>query len=347
MQFSLFVHMERYNEQQTHQQLFEELCELVKIAEAGGFRTAWIGEHHGMQFTSSPSPVAQLAYLAAKTDRIRLGAGTFVAPFWDPIRLAGEAAMLDVISNGRLEFGIARGAYQFEFDRLADGMSAADGGQALREMVPAVQGLWKGDYAHHGEVYRFPVTTSVPKPVRASQPPIWIAARDPNSHDFAVKNHCNVMVTALMKGDEEVADLAKKFDTACANYPEISRPELMLLRHTYVHEESEPEGWRRGAEALNLFYRHFLAWFKNEQQAVDGFFEPVTPESVADNPEFSLEGLHRNMMIGTPNEIVERLKNYEELGITEYSFWTDNTLPFEEKKRSLELFINKVMPHFR
>ncbi|KAA0011904.1 LLM class flavin-dependent oxidoreductase [Billgrantia pellis] len=347
MQFSLFLHMERYQEHESHRQLFEELCELVKIAEAGGFRTAWIGEHHGMQYTSSPSPTAQLAYLAAKTERIRLGAGTFVAPFWDPIRLAGEAAMLDVISDGRLEFGIARGAYQFEFDRLADGMSAADGGQALREMVPAIRGLWQGDYAHQGDVYRFPVTTSVPKPVQSSLPPIWIAARDPNSHDFAVKNGCNVMVTALMKGDEEVADLARKFDTACANHPDVSRPDLMLLRHTYVHEESDPEGWRKGAKALNLFYRYFMAWFKNDQQAVDGFFEPVPEEAVADNPEFALGSLRRNMMIGTPSELVDRLKGYERLGITEYSFWTDNTLPFEEKKRSLELFINEVMPHFR
>ncbi|EPC00852.1 monooxygenase [Litchfieldella anticariensis FP35 = DSM 16096] len=347
MQFSLFLHMERYHEHESHRQLFEELCELVKIAEAGGFRTAWIGEHHGMQFTSSPSPLAQLAYLAAKTERIRLGAGTFVAPFWDPIRLAGEAAMLDLISGGRLEFGIARGAYQYEFDRLADGMSAADGGQSLREMVPAMRGLWQGDYAHHGEVYRFPTTTSVPKPVQSPLPPMWIAARDPNSHDFAVKNGCNVMVTALMKGDEEVADLAHKFDTACANHPEVSRPELMLLRHTYVHEEGDPDGWQRGAEAINRFYRYFLAWFKNDQQAVNGFFEPVTEESVADNPEFSLDSLHRNMMIGTPLELVERLKGYEAMGITEYSFWTDNTLSFEDKKRSLELFIRDVMPHFR
>ncbi len=347
MQFSLFVHMERYHAQQDHRQLFEELCELVKIAEAGGFRTAWIGEHHGMQFTSSPSPLAQLAYLAGKTERIRLGAGTFVAPFWDPGRRAGEAAMLDVISAGRLEFGIARGAYQFEFDRLADGMSAAQGGQALREMVPAIRRLWQGDYAHEGEVYRFPTTTSVPRPVQAALPPMWIAARDPNSHDFAVANGCNVMVTALMKGDEEVADLARKFATACANHPEVARPDLMLLRHTYVHEESDPEGWRRGAEALNRFYRYFLAWFKNDQAAVDGFIDPVSPASVADNPEFDLDSLRRNMMVGTPAELVERLKGYEELGITEYSFWTDNTLPFEEKKRSLELFIREVVPHFR
>ncbi|WFF41577.1 LLM class flavin-dependent oxidoreductase [Salinicola endophyticus] len=344
MKFSLFLHMERYQDKE-YRQLFEELCELAQIAEQGGFDKIWIGEHHGMQYTASPSPSQQLAYLAAKTSRIRLGAGTFIAPFWDPLRLAGEAAMLDVISNGRLEFGIARGAYQYEFDRLVPGMKASEGGAALREMVPAIKALWQGDYAHEGEVYQFPTSTCVPKP-QQSMPPMWIAARDPSSHEFAVANGCNVMVTALMKGDEEVADLADKFDTACAKHPEVPRPELMLLRHTYVHEEDDPEGWKVGAEGLNRFYRHFLGWFKNESPVTDGYMPPVSPESVADNPEFTLESLHRNMMVGTPDALTERLRYYESLGITEYSYWTDNTLSFEEKKRSLERFIRDVMPRF-
>ena len=136
MKFSLFVHMERYDEQISHRQLFEDLTELTLMAEAGGFSTVWIGEHHAMEYTISPSPMPLLSYLAARTTTIRLGAGTIIAPFWHPIRVAGECALLDVISNGRLEVGLARGAYQFEFDRMANGMPASQGGQYLREMVP-------------------------------------------------------------------------------------------------------------------------------------------------------------------------------------------------------------------
>ena len=66
-----------------------------------------------MEFTIAPNPFIQLAHLAARTTRIRLGTGNVIAPFWHPIRLAGEAAMLDVASNGRLDLGIARGAYVF------------------------------------------------------------------------------------------------------------------------------------------------------------------------------------------------------------------------------------------
>ncbi|NKX52619.1 LLM class flavin-dependent oxidoreductase, partial [Arthrobacter deserti] len=85
-----------------------------------------------------------------------------------------------------------------------------DGGKHLRELVPAVRALWEGDYAHDGEVWQFPTSTSVPKPVQKPAPPMWVAARDISSHEFAVANGCNVMVTPLMKGDEEVEDLARK-----------------------------------------------------------------------------------------------------------------------------------------
>ena len=164
MKFSLFVHMERYDQDVSHRELFEQLTELTLLAEAGGFSTVWVGEHHAMEYTISPSPMPILSYLAARTSTIRLGAGTIIAPFWNPIRVAGECALLDVISNGRMEVGLARGAYQFEFDRMAGGMPATDGGKALREMVPVVRKLWEGDYAHDGEVYKFPTSTSVPKP---------------------------------------------------------------------------------------------------------------------------------------------------------------------------------------
>ena len=346
MRFSLFVHMERYDDRLGYEQAWADLVELVKIAEDGGFGTVWIGEHHAMDYTISPSPIPQLAALAAMTDRIRLGAGTIIAPFWNPLRVAGETALLDVISGGRAEVGLARGAYQFEFDRLAGGLPAAEGGQHLRKLVPAVQALWRGDYAHEGEVWSFPTSTSVPKPVQQPNPPVWIAARDPASHDFAVANGCNVMVTPLMKDDEEVVDLARKFDTAVAAHPEVSRPQLMALRHTYVQDPAEPDGWRVAAEGVQRFYRTFDAWFGNKVTPVDGLLEPSPLEKFAGRAEFGVDSLHATAMIGTPDEIVPRIRRYAELGVDEYSFWSDNSLPHELKRASLERFIESVVPHF-
>ncbi|MFV0435717.1 MAG: LLM class flavin-dependent oxidoreductase [Leucobacter sp.] len=244
MRFSLFIHMERYDDAISEEQHWANLVELALLAEAGGFSTVWIGEHHAMEYTASPNPIPQLAYIAARTSKIRLGAGTIIAPFWSPIRAAGEIALLDVISGGRAELGVARGAYQFEFDRMAGGMPATDGGKAMNEIVATVNQLWDGDFAFDGEVYSFPTSTSVPKPVQKN-PPVWVAARSPESHDFAVANGANVMVTPLMKGDEEVEDLVNKFETAIANHPEVTkRPDIMVLRHTHVHATTIPRAGR-------------------------------------------------------------------------------------------------------
>ena len=180
MRFSLFVHMERWDEEVSHRQLFEDLTELTSAGRGRRLRhrldrgTPLDGVH------DLPQPDAAGSALAGQTSTIRLGAGTIIAPFWNLIRAAGECALLDVISNGRMEVGLARGAYQFEFDRMAGGLPASDGGKHLRELVPAVRALWQGDYAHDGEIWQFPTSTSVPKPVQQPTPPMWIAARDPD-----------------------------------------------------------------------------------------------------------------------------------------------------------------------
>ena len=164
-----------------------------------------------------------------------------------------------------MEVGLARGAYQFEFDRMAGGLPATDGGKHLRELVPAVRALWQGDYAHDGEIWQFPTSTSVPKPVQQPTPPMWIAARDPDSHDFAVAQGCNVMVTPLMKGDEEVADLQRQVrHRGRPTTPRCPARDLMVLRHTHVHAAEDPDGWRPAAEAIAKFYRTFDAWFGNK-----------------------------------------------------------------------------------
>ena len=136
MKFSLFAHVERYDGATPWPQLYGELTELVQTAEDGGFAAFWTGEHYGMEFTVGPNPLTLLVHLASQTRDIRLVTGNIVAPFWHPVRLASEAALADVLTDGRIELGIARGAYQFEFDRLMDGMNAMQGGSHLRELVP-------------------------------------------------------------------------------------------------------------------------------------------------------------------------------------------------------------------
>ncbi len=344
MKFSLFVHMERLDAGQSHESLYDEYIELCEMADRGGMSAIWTGEHHGMDFTIAPNPFINLADLARRTTHVRLGTSTVIAPFWHPIKLAGEAAMTDIITGGRLDIGIARGAYNFEYQRLSPGLDAATAGQRMRELVPAVKGLWAGDYAHEGETWSFPTTTSAPKPLQQPHPPIWIAARDPNSHDFAVANGCNVQVTPLALGDEEVDTLMQRFNDACANHPETPRPKIMVLRHTYVG--SDESDVAQAAREISVYYNYFGAWFKNEKPITQGLIERLTEDELAANPAYSPEAIRKNAVVGTADEVIARLKHCEELGYDEYSMWIDTGMSFERKRESLRRLIDDVMPAF-
>ena len=94
--------MERLDAEQDHKTLYEEFVALCEIADKGGMHAIWTGEHHGMDFTIAPNPFITIADLARRTTNVRLGTGTVIAPFWHPIKLAGEAAMTDLICDGRL-----------------------------------------------------------------------------------------------------------------------------------------------------------------------------------------------------------------------------------------------------
>ncbi|HSI39522.1 MAG TPA: LLM class flavin-dependent oxidoreductase [Xanthobacteraceae bacterium] len=344
MKFSLFVHMERSDPAIPYARLFAELEELALIAEAAGFETVWIGEHHAMDFTIAPNPFIQLAHLAAKTSSIRLGTGNVIAPFWHPLRLAGEAAMMDLACEGRLDLGVARGAYSFEYERMLPGLDAMGAGLRMRELVPAVRKLWEGDYAHQGEFFTFPASTSSPKPVQAGGPPIWIAARDPSSHEFAVANGCHVQVTPLAAGDGEVASLMERFNTAVANHPERPRPKIMLLQHSFVVEtEAEADAL---ADDLSAWYGLFGAWFANKRPIRQAIMAPLSVEERAAAPHYAPDVVRRNLVIGQPDEVIARLKTYEALGYDQLAIWIDAGISHQRKKKSLELFIARVQPAF-
>ena len=343
MKFSLFAHMERLTADQEHTVLHEQFIELCKIADEGGMRAIWTGEHHGMEFTIAPNPFISITDIARHTRHVKLGTGTVIAPFWHPIKLAGEAAMTDLVTGGRLELGIARGAYSYEYERLMPGLDAWEAGQRMRESTVLLRQLWAGDCQHEGEFYQFPTTSSAPKPVQVGGPPIWIAARDPSSHEYAVHNGFNVQVTPLWQGIEEISTLMSRFNEACESYSG-PRPKIMLLHHTYV--ASDQNDTDVAAKELSRFYNYFGAWFQNKRNVSQGHLEPLTDKELADNQLMAAENMQRDLTIGTSAEVIDRIKRYEDLGFDEYSFWIDSGMSFDRKRASLRRFIEEVMPAF-
>ena len=136
----------------------------------------------------------------------------------------------------------------------------------------------------------------------------------------------------------------EKFNIACNKHSDIKRPKIMVLRHTFVAETEEEI--LQGAKDISRFYCYFGAWFKNERPVEQGLMEKLSDEEMSKLEMYSPANMRKNSIIGSPDDVIKRIKFCEELGYDEYSYWIDSSMDFETKKKSLELFIEKVMPAF-
>ena len=344
MKFHLAINMERIAPDIDMREVERHTLEMVQMADAGRFDIVWAAEHHALEMTIAPNPFQILTWWAAHTSRIRLGTAVVVAAYWHPIDVAGEAALLDLFSGGRLEFGIGSGAYQREFDRMHPGLKQSDGWRYMQELLPAVKALWAGDYAHEGEFWSFPTATSVPKPLQQPHPPIWVAARAPISFDYAVKNGCNIMSWPLTRPMSEVELYKSRLDEAMAANPDSNRPVFAMMRHTALYDRKED--WEVPVRAAQRQLGQFENLFKNLGDVTNGFPKEVDLASIANRAEYDPRMLHENLMFGTPDEVIAKLKPYEGLGVDAFIYYASLGLGQKEQKRSLELFVNEVIPAF-
>lgn len=345
MKFSIAVHMERKSEDESIAEKSEQVLEVAKFADEAGFEIVWATEHHGQEYIIGPNPFLLLIHLGDHTKQIRLGTAVLVAPYWHPLRAAGEAAMTDILTGGRLELGIARGAFQYEFDRMAGGIPQEAGGEHLREMLPAIKALWAGDYAHDGKIWQFPTSTSVPKPLQQPGPPLWAAARSPETFDWSVKHGMNIMATPHRLPISEVLSLADKLQTAVANNPGHDRPRFLVSRMACVYDD--PADWQIPVEAMREGVRVFMGLFNNTGDVVNGFPTPISIEQQDARGDYRPEAMRTNMMFGTPDEVVAKLRQYEALGVDVFSYNTHFGLPHDRVMSSLKLFADEVMPQFQ
>lgn len=343
MKFHLAINMERIDDSLSMKDVARHTLEMVQMADAGGFRIAWAAEHHALEMTIAPNPFSILTWWAEHTNDIRLGTAVIAAPYWHPIKAAGEAAFVDLISGGRLEFGIGSGAYQREFDRMRPGLKQTDAWRYMQEMLPVIRELWKGDYAHEGEHWSFPASTSVPKPVQ-KEVPVWVAARAPITYDYAVKHGCNIQSWPLTRDMAEAELYMARMAEALAANPGKKRPVMAMMRHTAVYDRKED--WMVPVRAAQRQLSQFENLFKNMGDVANGFPKAIPLDQLGNRAEYDPEMLSRNLMFGTPDEVIAKLKLYEAIGVDEFIYYASLGLGLAEQKRSMELFCHEVIPAF-
>ncbi|MBN36386.1 MAG: LLM class flavin-dependent oxidoreductase [Rhodospirillaceae bacterium] len=345
MKFSLSIDLSRGNPSVDIREVAKNTMELVQMADAGGFEIVWAAEHHAIEMTIAPNPFQLLAWFGGNTDNIRLGVAVVQAPYWHPIKVAGEAGLLDLMSGGRLELGLGRGAYQREFNRMAGGMDQHKGVAYMQEMLPVLKHLWAGDYAHDGEFWQFPASTACPKPLQKPHPPLWVAARHPSTYDWALQEGCNIMSWALTRPFNEVEKYKQQFEEALERAPGVERPRFLTMRHSAVYADAE-EGWRPFTDAMKTSGRQFESLFKELGEIKNGFAE-MPDESTFDNSdEYDPQMLKANLMFGTPDEVIKKLRAYEALGVDNFLYRCCTGLAMKHQRESLRLFIEEVMPAF-
>jgi len=343
MKFHLAINLERMNDQTDMLAVRQHTLEMVQMADAAGFEIAWAAEHHALEMTIAPNPFQILTWWGDLTNNIRLGCGVANAAYWHPINLAGEAAMLDLISDGRLELGLGSGAYQREFDRMRPGLDQKDSYRYMQEMLPLVRQLWQGDVAHDGEFWQFPSATSCPKPVQ-EKVPLWVAARSPITFDYAIANDCNIMSWPLTMPMAEAEKYRQYLDEAVAKADNGWAGRFAMMRHTAVYDNAADR------DAALCAIRNVLTQFGNlmmkKGEVRNGFPDPVPLDQLEGNVRVDPAMLEENLMFGSPADVVAKLKLYEALGVDAFIYYASMGLGMDEQKRSMRLFCDEVMPAF-
>ncbi|MCY4149350.1 MAG: LLM class flavin-dependent oxidoreductase [Gammaproteobacteria bacterium] len=344
MKFQIAINLERVDDSLGMLSVAQHTLDMVRIADQGGFGLIWSAEHHALEMTIAPNPFQILTWWAPYVKQARLGTAVAVAPYWHPINLAGEAAFTDLITGGRLEFGIGSGAYQREFDRMKPGLKQTEGYRYVQEMLPVLKKLWKGDYEHRGEFWSFPVSTSVPKPLQKPHPPVWVAARAPVSFDYAVEQECNIISWPLTRPFSEAELYKQRYDEALAAHSDCKAPILAMMRHASVYvSESER---RRAIDSITRVLGQFENVFRNLGGVVNGFPEQVPLDELSGREQYNEGYLEENLIFGSPEQVIEKLMRYKELGIDEFIYYASMGLEHKQQIRSLEMFCERVIPEF-
>jgi len=155
---------------------YHDFVDYAVLAEELGFVSAFLTEHHFTGLRQASAPLTLLAHLAARTSTLRLGTAVTVLPWYNPVMVAEQAATVDVLSRGRLDFGVGRGFRAAEFDGFAQEIEEASG--RYEEALEVIRKAWSssGRWSHRGRFYAYEGVLVEPAPVQAPHPPIWVGA---------------------------------------------------------------------------------------------------------------------------------------------------------------------------
>lgn len=323
-------------------ELYRKEIDLAVAAEQLGYDTIWLTEHHFVDDGYAPSLLPIAAAIAARTRRVRIGTFVMLLPLHNALRVAEDAATVDIISNGRLDLGLGQGYRVPEF--VGFNIPRKERGARLEEGTEVIRRAWtEPNLTFEGRFNRLTNITLTPGPVQKPHPPLWLAARGPKSIARAARNGYHFMGTGG-------ADQQQMYDAAlkeCGRRPEDFK--IAQLRTVFVAARAE-KAWDDAEAGAHYMMSCYGKWFveANDLPGDQAYGVNIPPVGKLRHSETAaLFG--EPLIIGTPDDAIRMIEDYESR--TRFTHLVvAMALPGADPRkvrRSMELFAKEVMPHFR
>ena len=326
---------------------FRMLRQLSVIGDRAGMSHVKMTEHYLLPYGGyCPSPLGFLAQIAAVTERIRLMTGCVLPAFHHPLRLASEISMLDAMSDGRVDIGVARAYMPYEFE--AFGISMDSSRERFDDTVAAMQRLWREQsVTMQSPYFHLADATSLPRPVQPGGPPVWVAAvRSPESFTSAGRHGRGLLITPSLGLPEEMAPLVDSYrDAYVPQFPGdrprvlASLPLLVARTEERARSIADPllahylDVWARSAEAWNTTSSSDYRGYTGMGYALRSY----SPERLR------TEG---GAVVGSVAHVVERIEQiHQALRVDGFLWQIDfGAVDAATATANLEMFLDQVAP---
>ena len=336
---------------------------LGDLAEPLGFDGIWVPEHFGTPYGMTPNPIQTLTYFAGRTQQVTFGTMVVVAPWWHPVRLAHQIAYLDIVSNGRYTtIGLGRGVAKAEFDAV--GVPREQSRQRFNETLDILKLAFSTErFAYDGEIFKIPEMSLRPQPrSRDLYSRIYGSSATPDSLEILARRG----MVPLFVGNKPIWDAAKEVQKVNTFRQEEGlppcQPKNVMFMYCTAHaaDAAKSEEWITAAnrdvvvhygfaDASNFRGVKGYEAYANREASATAVLASAVTESKGDSKGTASKtpGYHAsNLLIGTPDEIIRRLKGAQEA----CSFSEVTLVPqfghmsYEEAARSTRLFAKEVLP---
>ena len=342
MKFGIFLLMQS-PDMLPSTEVYANAIEQAQLADELGFDYVVLAEHHFSSYGFDPNPLLLIPTLAERTRRVRLSTAVVVLPLRNPLQVAEDIAMLDVLTGGRIEVGFGTGYQRYEFDRFA--VPLAENRAIFEETLDVVtSALSRPAFSHDGRYYHIPETTILPRPVQRPHPPFWRATSSVEGMTSALRRGMKVISGGTSSNRRRVLDSWHTFQEAVELSGKGWPQEFIVNRGVYVTDAEEDA---RAQIHHGVWHTRTSRALATNSLTVDRgrALVELTDRSAEDNPDV----LYDDWFFGTPAIVAEKIHRLtQETGVTYLNCtFSIGQIPHRNVLRSMELFAARVMPQFR